>query len=106
MCGIVGLIAPDPEHGIRPALAAIEHRGRDDEGLFVSAPFGSRELKTCLGHKRLSIIDTSAAGHQPMLSEDGRYSITFNGEIYNYLELRSELGSHGETFRTTTDTEV
>src|SRR5437016_931396 len=83
MCGIAGMIAHDPEARIGPALRAIEHRGRDDEGTFISNAFGSGKWKTCLGHRRLSIIDTSPAGHQPMFTEDRRYSIILNGEIYN-----------------------
>jgi asparagine synthase (glutamine-hydrolysing) len=70
MCGIAGMIAPDPEHRINRALVAIEHRGRDDEGVFISAPFGRDALKACLGHRRLSIIDTSTGGHEPMFTED------------------------------------
>src|SRR3982751_2490089 len=100
MCGIAGLVAPDPEQRIGPALASIEHRGRDDEGVFVSRPFGSNALKACLGHRRLAIIATPPAGHQPMFTEDGRYSITLNGELYNYRELRSELESAGDVFST------
>lgn len=87
-------------------LTSIEHRGRDDEGVFTSAAFGRRQLKACLGHRRLSIIDTSAAGHQPFLSDDGRYTLTYNGEIYNYRDIREELEAKGERFSTGTDTEV
>ena len=87
-------------------LRSIEHRGRDDEGVFISERFGADGLKCALGHRRLSIIDTSPAGHQPFFSEDGRYALTFNGEIYNYLDLREELEAKGERFRTQTDTEV
>ena len=87
-------------------LRAIEHRGRDDEGVFVSERFGADGSKCALGHRRLSIIDTSAAGHQPFFSEDGRYALTFNGEIYNYRDIREELEAKGERFRTQTDTEV
>lgn len=104
MCGIAGIISHDPASQIGDALRAIEHRGRDDEGVFVSDAFG--EIRTCLGHRRLSIIDTSHAGHQPMFTEDKRLAIILNGEIYNYKELRSELESHGETFATGSDTEV
>jgi asparagine synthase (glutamine-hydrolysing) len=106
MCGIAGLISPDPRPRMPACLAAIEHRGRDDEGIYTSDAFSAKEWRTCLGHRRLSIIDTSAAGHQPMLTEDGRYALILNGEIYNYRELRSELESKGEVFRTATDTEV
>ena len=106
MCGIAGLITPKPETMIGPALAAIEHRGRDDEGVFVSQAFGRDKLKACLGHRRLSIIDTSPAGHQPMFTKDGRYAIVLNGEIYNYREIRSELEAKGDVFTTGSDTEV
>jgi len=106
MCGIAGIICNDPETRIGAALEAIEHRGRDDEGVFVSTSFGSDQLKTCLGHRRLSIIDTSSAGHQPMFTDDKRFAIVLNGEIYNYKEIRSELESKGETFTTNSDTEV
>ena len=100
------MIAHDPESRIGAMLASIEHRGRDDEGVFVSRPFGSNKLKSCLGHRRLSIIDTSPAGHQPMFTEDGRYGLVLNGEIYNYKAIRRELESQGVTFTTNSDTEV
>src|SRR6186713_2500963 len=106
MCGIAGLIAPDPENRIAAMLTSIEHRGRDDEGLFTSTAFGEHHLKACLGHRRLSIIDTSAAGHQPFISDDKRYALTYNGEIYNYREVREQLEAKGERFSTATDTEV
>jgi asparagine synthase (glutamine-hydrolysing) len=85
-------------------LKAIEHRGRDDEGVWTSA--GIEGQSVCFGHRRLSIIDTSSAGHQPMLSADGRLVVILNGEIYNYRELRDQLTSRGHLFRTQTDTEV
>jgi asparagine synthase (glutamine-hydrolysing) len=106
MCGIAGIISPDPETRIGAALKAIEHRGRDDEGVFVSAPFGTEQLKACLGHRRLAIIDTSPAGHQPMFTEDRRFAIVLNGEIYNYKTIRQELEAKGEVFTTNSDTEV
>lgn len=106
MCGIAGMISHDPESRIGAMLASIEHRGRDDEGVFVSRRFGSSKLKSCLGHRRLSIIDTSPAGHQPMFTEDGRYGLVLNGEIYNYQAIRRELESQGVTFTTNSDTEV
>ncbi len=87
-------------------LEAVEHRGRDDEGVWTSAVIDDAGRRACLGHRRLSIIDVSAAGHQPMLSEDNRYALTFNGEIYNYRELRAELEKKNHRFRTDTDTEV
>src|SRR5882724_11383478 len=105
MCGIGGLINQDPESRIGAMLTAIEHRGRDDEGVWTSSPVSDGQ-RVCLGHRRLSIIDTSNAGHEPMVSHDGRFVITFNGEIYNYRELRAELAAKGHQFRTQTDTEV
>lgn len=106
MCGIAGVITQVPERRVAAMLRSIEHRGRDDEGVFLSERFGADGLKCALGHRRLSIIDTSSAGHQPFFSDDGRYALTFNGEIYNYLDLREELEAKGERFRTRTDTEV
>lgn len=106
MCGIAGLISFDPERRIGAMLQTIEHRGRDDEGVWTSTAIDDSGRRACLGHRRLAIIDTSKAGHQPMLSADGRYVITFGGEIYNYRELREELKSKGHAFRTETDTEV
>lgn len=105
MCGIAGIVSVDPEQHVSAMLETIEHRGRDDDGLWSSDPAASGQ-RVCLGHRRLAIIDTSPAGHQPMFSSDGRYAITFNGEIYNYRELREELKSRGHSFGTETDTEV
>lgn len=87
-------------------LKAIEHRGRDDEGVWVSPAINDEGQRVCFGHRRLSIIDTSSAGHQPMASHDGRLMVILNGEIYNYRELREQLTSKGRSFRTQTDTEV
>ena len=88
MCGIAGLIAPQRPDGIEPAvrsmMAALARRGPDSEGFESWPGLG-------LGHKRLAIIDLSPAGHQPMLSEDRSVGVVFNGCIYNFLELRSEL---------------
>ena len=106
MCGIAGLISLDPEGRVGAMLQTIEHRGRDDEGVWASEAIDDSGRRACLGHRRLAIIDTSRAGHQPMLSPDGRYVITFGGEIYNYRELREQLKSKGHAFRTETDTEV
>ncbi|HEX7957711.1 MAG TPA: asparagine synthase (glutamine-hydrolyzing), partial [Pyrinomonadaceae bacterium] len=106
MCGIAGLISLNPEARVGAMLKAIEHRGRDDEGVWSSAEAGGAGRRACLGHRRLAIIDTSSAGHQPMLSADGRFAVTFNGEIYNYRELRRVLEGRGREFRTDTDTEV
>ena len=106
MCGISGLISLDAERYIGSMLESIEHRGRDDEGIWTSEPVDDAGRRVSLGHRRLAIIDTSNAGHQPMLSADGRYVLTFGGEIYNYRELREQLRSKGHVFQTQTDTEV
>jgi asparagine synthase (glutamine-hydrolysing) len=106
MCGIAGLISNDPEARIGAMLTAIEHRGRDDEGAWISQVIDENGRQVCFGHRRLSIIDTSSAGHEPMFSHDRRFVLTFNGEIYNYRELRAELESKGHAFRTQTDIEV
>ena len=76
----------------------MKHRGPDDEGVFIKANIG-------LGFVRLSIIDLSSAGHQPMVSFDGRYVIVLNGEIFNYIEFREELKGF-YAFNSSTDTEV
>ena len=106
MCGIAGVIDTTPETRIGAMLRTIEHRGRDDEGVWTSQVVNDGGQRVCFGHRRLSIIDTSSAGHQPMLSHDGRFVVILNGEIYNYRELRTELTAEGHQFRTNTDTEV
>ena len=106
MCGIAGLITRDPETRIAAMMNAIEHRGRDDEGVWTSGVIDEEGGQVCFGFRRLAIIDTSSAGHQPMLSHDGRFVVMLNGEIYNYRELRAQLESKGHSFRTQTDTEV
>lgn len=98
MCGIAGIVGPRAsEEAVRAMTRRIAHRGPDGEGAFAAPG-------VALGHRRLSIIDLSDAGSQPMRSVDGRFTIVFNGEIYNYKELRAELG--GYPFRSQTDTEV
>ncbi len=77
----------------------LAHRGPDDAGLFVESP-------VVLGNRRLSILDLSSAGHQPMGSDDGRFWLTYNGEIYNYKELVQDLRACGHRFRSPGDTEV
>jgi asparagine synthase (glutamine-hydrolysing) len=106
MCGIAGLINQNSEARIGGMLKAIEHRGRDDEGVWTSPVINEAEERVCFGHRRLSIIDTSSAGHQPMLAHDGRLVVILNGEIYNYRELRQQLTGKGHIFQTQTDTEV
>src|SRR6266542_4450068 len=106
MCGIAGLISQNPEARIGAMLRSIEHRGRDDEGVWTSSAINDEAQGVCFGHRRLSIIDTSSAGHQPMLSDDGCFVVILNGEIYNYRELREQLAAKGHKFRTQTDTEV
>ncbi|MCP5560749.1 MAG: asparagine synthase (glutamine-hydrolyzing) [Verrucomicrobiaceae bacterium] len=107
MCGIAGIFAPSPqeatnlEEKLRRLQTSQRHRGPDDEGLWI-APKG----RTGLVHTRLSILDLSPAGHQPMHSPDGRYTISFNGEIYNFRELRAELERDGIFFHSNSDTEV
>ena len=88
MCGIAGIISSTrlDERDVRRLIDPIVHRGPDDEGVWVDSEAG-----VGLGHRRLAIIDLSAAGQQPMASADGRYVITYNAEIYNHAELRKEL---------------
>jgi len=104
MCGICGIYNLDPQHNINKAsleqmTRTLRHRGPDDEGFYLDGSLG-------LGHRRLSIIDLSPAGHQPMTNEDGRLWIVHNGEVYNYQELRQGLVQRGHDLRSYTDTEV
>lgn len=107
MCGILGFIQSTPDNGgqerLGRALQALRHRGPDDSDARLFSVAGGT---ACLGHARLSIIDLTSAGRQPMQSADGRYVIVFNGEIYNYRELREELRGHGFRFSSDSDTEV
>ena len=103
MCGVVGFVGPDlageaAEAVLRRMADAVAHRGPDEMGLYARGEIG-------LGHRRLSIVGL-ADGQQPMLSEDGNFVISFNGEIFNYVELRADLEARGERFRTGSDTEV
>jgi asparagine synthase (glutamine-hydrolysing) len=104
MCGIAGILSSGRSLDDRSAvldamLSALTHRGPDDEGRV------HRPSKALIGHRRLAVIDI-AHGQQPMCSADGRYTLTYNGEIYNYLELRQALVAEGVTFVTHSDTEV
>jgi asparagine synthase (glutamine-hydrolysing) len=105
MCGIAGIVdfrgdAVEPAE-ISRLTNLLAHRGPNGEGTWFSV---NRDV--VFGHRRLAIIDPGAGGHQPMLSDDGRHVIVFNGEIYNFLELRRELETEGAIFRTQSDTEV
>jgi asparagine synthase (glutamine-hydrolysing) len=103
MCGIAGLINLSGDAAspvvLKRMTDAIAHRGPDGEGQWIEGPVG-------LGHRRLAILDLSPAGHQPMVSTDHRYVISYNGEIYNFRELKAELEAAGYWFRSQTDTEV
>ncbi|MFN7675387.1 asparagine synthase (glutamine-hydrolyzing) [Flavobacterium sp.] len=103
MCGINGILKFSQEKVDQNQLLkmrdSLEHRGPDDAGFFVQDNVG-------LGHRRLSIIDTSASGHQPFISENKRYILVFNGEIYNYKSFYSEIKAKGVTIKTGSDTEV
>ncbi|MGA2462957.1 MAG: asparagine synthase (glutamine-hydrolyzing) [Thermodesulfobacteriota bacterium] len=104
MCGILAILNYDfqkqvDEQLLRQMTDTMAHRGPDDAGYWVSGPIG-------LGHRRLAIIDLSPAGHQPMSNEDGTIWITYNGEIYNFKELREDLEIKGHIFRSHTDTET
>ena len=103
MCGIAGILnldgRPCDEEELRRLTNTLAHRGPDASGTFVDGPAG-------LGHRRLSILDLSDLGRQPMPCMGGRYQVTYNGEIYNFLELRRELESANIRFTTQSDTEV
>lgn len=110
MCGITGLIqfnnrdsdmAQDIEHILKPMTDALTHRGPDSSGYWVD-----ENLPVGLGHRRLAIVDLSAQGHQPMHSTSGRYVLAYNGEIYNFLSLKTSLEDLGHRFKGHSDTEV
>jgi asparagine synthase (glutamine-hydrolysing) len=106
MCGFTGIITSRSVAGeirfqVDEMARSLSHRGPDDSGIWVSGDAG-----VGLGFRRLAVLDISAEGHQPMLSTSARYVIVFNGEIYNFVELRSELRAHDHTFRGHSDTEV
>ncbi len=105
MCGITGFIDPRAAAELEPRcaemVATLHHRGPDDRGVWCDGEAG-----VALGHARLSIVDLSPLGHQPMVSADGRWVIAYNGEVYNFAELRRELEGQGARFRGHSDTEV
>ena len=106
MCGIAGFIGPpgrsdQMEAAARAMADTLRHRGPDDAGVWVNGETG-----VAFGHRRLSIVDLSPAGHQPMISGNGRMVLTYNGEVYNAAEIRRELEALGHAFRGHSDTEV
>ncbi len=106
MCGIAGVVGrEDARERVAQMIAALAHRGPDGVGVFTAGPEVTN-LDVVLGHARLAILDLSPASAQPMTSRDGRWTMVFNGEIFNYRELRGELGSKAEPWRSTGDTEV
>ena len=108
MCGIAGSFGlmehsstSDAADELRSAVEAISHRGPDDAGEWADQRAG-----ISLGHRRLSVVDLSDLGHQPMISRDGRFVLSYNGEIYNAPSIKSSLSQKGATFRGRSDTEV
>ncbi|MBC8145210.1 MAG: asparagine synthase (glutamine-hydrolyzing), partial [bacterium] len=101
MCGIAGIVGGGNRETLERMINTLQHRGPDDGGVEWFDGHG-----VGLAHRRLSILDLSPAGHQPMVNERGSRWITYNGEIYNFLEIRSELIAHGHRFTSNTDTEV
>src|SRR5437763_4295545 len=106
MCGIAGYLGAeaDPRAGaeiVERMISTIEHRGPDDSGCWID-----ERGRVGLGNRRLSIVDLTPDGHQPMSSSNGRYVVTYNGEIYNHERLREDLARLGHSFRGHSDTEV
>lgn len=100
MCGICGTYGvADADTRVARMLSILRHRGPDDEGTYVNGP-------VTLGHRRLSIVDLSANGHQPLVTDDQRLAAVVNGEIYNYPELRRELEAEGANFQSSSDSEI
>jgi len=111
MCGIAGIVSfdePIDRSLLKKMTDVIAHRGPDDEGIYISRQFviNERKCQVGLGHRRLSIIDLSPDGHQPMCNEDGEIWIAYNGEVYNFFDYKRELKSKDHTFKSRTDTEV
>jgi asparagine synthase (glutamine-hydrolysing) len=101
MCGLTGFVGPYPVERIYTMNGLVSHRGPDDEGYWIDPA-----AQVALGHRRLSIIDLRPEARQPMTNEDGTIQLVFNGEIYNYQELRSELERKGHRFRSLSDSET
>ena len=102
MCGICGILVTKgkvDKSSLTKMIEVMKHRGPDDDGIHIDGKVG-------LGHVRLSIIDLTGQAHQPMASDDGTLWLVYNGEIYNYIEIREELEKKGYSFRSTGDTEV
>lgn len=101
IAGFFGALPPDAPQALARVLATMRHRGPDDSGQFVD-----EKAQIALGHNRLSIIDLSAAGHQPMVDDETGDVLVFNGEIYNFVEIREQLRAQGVAFRSRSDSEV
>jgi asparagine synthase (glutamine-hydrolysing) len=106
MCRIAGILSTaypidEVKYMVQSMCTTLQHGGPDDEGIYTDI-----DNHLCFGHRRLSIIDTTSAGHQPMLYQQNRYAITYNGELYNYLLLKADLKAIGFQFKTNSDTEV
>ena len=111
MCGICGKISLNAgevdRNVIQRMTDVLAHRGPDEEGVYLSGGISQNSpVRVALGHRRLKIIDLSSNGHQPMGNEDGSVWIAYNGEIYNFKELRAELEEKKHIFKSYTDTEV
>src|SRR5690606_4953626 len=105
MCRISGIVSSKPSDAlyqqIKSMCGVMKHGGPDDEGIYLNADKG-----IAFGHRRLSLLDLSEAGHQPMAAADEQVWITYNGEVYNFKEIRTELEVQGHIFHSGTDTEV
>jgi asparagine synthase (glutamine-hydrolysing) len=101
MCAIAGILNTEDRTRIEKMLEVLKHRGPDDTGIYHDPA-----TALWLGHRRLSILDLSAAGHQPMSNDDESVTVVFNGELYNYLEIKKDLQARGYTFHSTSDTEI
>lgn len=109
MCGIAGYISLNNSiqpNQLQQAAAVMQHRGPDAEGFYFSNDNKPDSCRVGLAHRRLSVLDLSTAANQPMFSADGRYCIVFNGEVYNFNELKLQLNDKGASLKTTSDTEV